>query len=212
MTVIFDLDYTLFDTAAFKEALADAVRDLGPSKERFFATYNETLARDAWAYDYDLDVHLDMLRDDFIDANGLNEARSAIDGVLRKSRTYLFQGVAELLGNLHAHGIRLVLLTLGNGSWQHRKVVGTELDSMFDIVRIVDKNKENVLKEFSDGGKVIVVNDNGKEVDAMIKEVPDFTYIVKKGPKALPQTNGIRVCTTFQELGDLIRDALEIPR
>ncbi len=212
MTVIFDLDYTLLDTAAFKDAMADAVMAFGPSRERFDATYRETVARDAHVYDYDPDFHLGLLQDDFIDADGMDKARSAMDGVLRKTGEFLFPDAVELLESLHAHGVRLVLLTLGNESWQRRKVVAAELDRKFDIVRLVGKDKQGELKGFTDGGKVVVVNDNGKEIDAMIQEFPDLTYVVKKGPKELPKSQGIRICATLQEVGVAIRDALEIPR
>lgn len=212
MTVIFDLDHTLLDTTAFKDALRAAVTSFGPSRKRFDATYRETVMRDARAYDYDPDVHLRLLQDDLAGAGALHGARSAIDGVLHKTRDFLFPGVIELLGYLHDQGIRLVLLTLGNESWQRRKIVAAELDRVFDIVQTAGQDKREALKEFIDGGKVVVVNDNGKEVDAMIREVPDFMYVVKKGPKEFPESPGIRICITIQEVGEAIRDALGIPR
>lgn len=208
MTVIFDLDYTLLDTEAFKASMVAALSALGPPPERIIEAYAETVGRKDGTYDYDPDVHIGLLAGDLPRPGGVREARRAIDGAVRRIREHLFPGAEALLDSLHDRGIRLVMLTMGNEAWQRRKIAASGLARFFDVVRTVPAEKYSVVSEYTDGGKTVVVNDNGLEVDAMATAAPDYAYVVKRGPKPLPVSADAVICDTMDEVGRAVRAAL----
>jgi FMN phosphatase YigB (HAD superfamily) len=188
MKIVFDLDYTLMDTAKFKEALAEAVTACGVSRERYEETYRSIVKREGKVYDYDPDVHIESLRQDFPDADAAAEARRGIDKVVADSDKFLFPGSAELLKELRREGRELVLLTLGNERWQRRKVEHSGLRDYFDEVIATGKHKTAEIGKLAEAeGKTIVINDNGEEIREMMRRAPRLTYIMKKGPKPIPK-------------------------
>jgi FMN phosphatase YigB (HAD superfamily) len=188
MKIVFDLDYTLMDTARFKEALAEAVTAHGVSRERYEETYKAIVKREGKVYDYDPDVHIEALGGDFSDAGAAAEARRSIDKVVAESDKYLFPGSVELLKELRREGRELVLLTLGNEGWQRRKVENSGLHGYFDEVIATGKHKTGEITKLAESReKTIIVNDNGEEIKEMMRQAPRFTYIMKKGPKPIPK-------------------------
>jgi FMN phosphatase YigB (HAD superfamily) len=197
MTIIWDLDYTLLDTVAFKKALKEAVTALGVSPERYEQTYAEVVKREGKTYDYDPAAHVEALRSDLGGDDGrMAEALSRIDAVLARTEEFLYPGSVEMLRRYQDAGARQVLLTLGNERWQEAKVSHSGLAALFDEVRAVGKGKADALREIAAREeRVYVVNDNGEEMRAMMEEaatwrgedVPELRFILKKGPKPVPE-------------------------
>ena len=205
MIIIWDLDYTLLDTVKFKEALSEAVTSCGPSAERYEQTYDRIVKRDGKAYDYDPDVHLEALRDDFPDEKSFAEARSRIDEVLSRTEEYLYPGSVELLKKLHGAGAKQILLTLGNEKWQEAKVKHSGLADLFDGVVATGKKKGTVIRDFAaEGEEVVVVNDNGEEMKEMMEQMPEFRYILKEGPKRFPEGLKLPTGRTIEDVERLI--------
>ncbi len=204
MTVVFDLDYTLLDTAAFKDALVAALASCGVSRSRFLATYSEITTRPGVVYDYDPDLQLDLLRSELRCSKA--EAAAKIDGVVRRTADFLYPGAKEMLKRLRDRGWRLMLLTLGNISWQRAKIERSGIADLFDEVITTDKEKGGMMQRFSDD-IVAIVNDNGDEVRQMITEAPEFHYLVKRGPKPIPPDLGVPICDSLEQLEKQI-DAL----
>ncbi len=187
MKIVFDLDYTLLDTAKFKEALADAVTSCGVSRERYEAAYRTIVTREGKVYDYDPDVHLAALKDDFADPSALAEARRRVAAVLTTTEKYLFPGAVELLRELRRNGAKLELLTLGNEKWQRAKIEHSGLPRYFDKVEATEKKKAGVMSGLAEPGeKVMIVNDNGFEIREMMAEAPGHEYVLMRGPKPVP--------------------------
>ena len=187
MKVVFDLDYTLLDTAKFKEALAEAVTSCGVSRERYEETYKAVVKREGKVYDYDPEVHLKLLRRDFPDDQALGQARERIDGVVAATDKFLFPGSLELLRELKTEKNKTVLLSLGNEKWQKRKIDTSGLGGHFDRVIATDKHKAGIIRSLLEQGeKTVVVNDNGEEIQEMMREAPEAVYILKRGPKPVP--------------------------
>lgn len=205
MHIVFDLDYTLLDTAALKNALADAVTAHGPSREDYERTYRETVKREGKVYDYDPDAHLDLLADAFPDEAARDAARRGMDGVLARSEEFLYPGVKELLTELRDHGAELTLLTLGNEKWQHAKVDRSGLRGLFDEVIATEKEKSGVISKIAGKDRrTIVVNDNGKELVEMQERAPELTYVLKRGPKEVPKGLDLPEADTIAELADVL--------
>ena len=205
MTIVFDLDYTLLDTVAFKEALKEAVTSLGVSPDRYEETYKQIVKREGKTYDYDPGVHIEALREDLGDAGKMAEARAGIDRVLASTEQFLYPGAVEMVTKYKEAGARLVLLTLGNEAWQEAKSRHSGLSLLFDRVLAVGKDKTNVLRGLAlEDDELIVVNDNGQEMKEMMAEIerwrreegekaegkrvrmPEMHFLLKSGPKPSP--------------------------
>jgi len=187
MKIVFDLDYTLLDTAKFKEALARAVTAQGVDRERYEDVYKAVVKRQGKVYDFDPEALLEGLKNDFADEAARDEARRGIAGVLARTEEFLYPGAVELLRELRRHGAELVLMTLGNEKWQRAKVENSGLAGMFDEVAATEKKKVESVRDLGrDGGKVIVVNDNGEELKEMMAAAPSYRYLLKRGPKPVP--------------------------
>ncbi len=205
MKFVFDLDYTLLDTVKFKEALADAVTSCGVSRERYEETYQAIVRREGKVYDYDPDVHLSALKDDLSDPAALADARRRIAGVLASTEKYLYPGAAELLRELRKHGARLELLTLGNEKWQRAKVEHSGLARLFDVIMATEKEKKGIMAGLAEPGeRVMVVNDNGAEIKEMMAQAPEYEYVLKRGPKAVPAELQLPEAKDMKELAALI--------
>lgn len=205
MTVVFDLDYTLLDTVAFKEALKEAVTSLGVTPERYEETYKQIVKREGKVYDYDPGVHIEALQEDLGDPGKMAEAKARIDRVLVSTEQYLYPGAVEMVTKYKDAGVRLVLLTFGNEAWQEAKSRYSGLTQLFDRVYAVGKEKTSVLRGIAlEDDEVIVVNDNGQEMKEMMAEIdawrrqegekpeekrthiPEMHFLLKKGPKPSP--------------------------
>src|SRR3990172_5492041 len=108
MKVVFDLDYTLLDTAKFKEALAAAGTAQGVSRERYEETYRTVVKREGKVYDYDPEAHLAALGEDLGSEAAVTEARRGIARVLAGADKYLYPGAVELLRELRRRGAERV--------------------------------------------------------------------------------------------------------
>ncbi|MFA6603881.1 MAG: HAD family hydrolase [Patescibacteria group bacterium] len=188
MKIVFDLDYTLLDTAKFKEALAEAYTSQGVSRERYEETYRAVVKREGKVYDYDPEVQLKMLGADLGGPEAVAEVRRRIGDVLASTEKYLYPGSRELLAELRRHGGKLALMTLGNEKWQRAKIEHSGLADLFDEVVATEDKKVGVVRSLAEGGEpVIVVNDNGAEMREMMAVAPEFKYVLKCGPKSVPE-------------------------
>lgn len=203
MKLVFDLDYTLLDTAGFKTALKGAVAVYGPSGPAYDEAYASILKREGKVYDYDPDAHLDALG---LKGKERARARAGIDDVLRETEKYLYPGAKELIEALGRHGeATLELMTLGNEKWQRAKVEHSGLMKMFDKVICTEKDKKGIIRGLGDGeGKVIIINDNGEEMAEMMAEAPGYAYILKKGPKPAPDDLLLPTAESIEALAALL--------
>ncbi len=203
MMVILDLDYTLLDTSRFKDALAEIFRKCGVDRERFLTTYRATAEAYPPKYDYDVDRHLETLRDEL--TCGESEVRSAIEEVLNDTENFLYPGAVEFVEELRSRDARLVLLTLGNEAWQRVKVDRSGLSAIFDDVITLAEGKDAVISDLTRGHEeVVVVNDNPDEIIAMRGIEPTFLYIMKQGPKNAGIECDFPVCSDFDEIIGII--------
>lgn len=200
MIVILDFDYTLFDTARFKEALFAALADCGPSRERWVETYEDVVGRDGGTtHDYDPDLQVELLRDELTCSD--EEVGRRLDEAMVVARTCLYPGAADFLVGLRGLGYRLALLTLGNRQWQKRKIVASGVDRLVDEIHCVTGDKAAALRQLVvDGEAVACVNDNPTELAAMRAAVPWALCLLKLGPKGTLPEFADATCVDFTTL------------
>lgn len=174
-TVIFDLDYTLFDAKAFRDECLAPFFGLSPAS--FEAAYQKNKMANG---NFD---HLKMLAD-----FGLSE--EALDAHLEAGiNRFFYQGTEKLVKAYRQQTEDLILATFGNVEWQKKKIKflkigGQSLEEIFDEIIIEDKDKSsneflNALK----GMEVEIINDNDAESRRLVEFLGDKANLrLMKGP------------------------------
>jgi phosphoglycolate phosphatase-like HAD superfamily hydrolase len=193
MTVVFDLDYTLMDTARFKDALASSLAECGVSPGSFWETYELTSKTAEKVCDYEPERHLLALAASLTCPK--EEALRRIDAVVARGADFLFAGAVPMLERLRSEEHGLVLFTHGNAAWQERKVNGAGLTPLFDRLMFAPENKERYVEGLRMlAPPLVFVNDHGGEIDALQAMMPDARFVAVRGPKPLPSDGTVVVC------------------
>lgn len=176
MKLIFDFDYTLFQTSKFLEAVGDAYKKHGVTQELFLKTYQES--RMGWR-DWKPDIQFALLAEEGnIDIaackSGLSEIVSACGRFLYEDSTF----VLETLHKSH----ELFLVSHGEDSFQHTKVKGSGIGHLFKQVIVTgDITKVTPLSN--------IVNEEGKN-SVFIEDNP---LALVESKKAFPWLTTIRI-------------------
>ena len=166
MKIIFDLDYTLLDTVRFKDALADIF-----VQENFYADYKKYFKDQG--INFDPREYLKILKDEGkIDSYAEKEIKSGLKELLGMMDNYLFRGVAKILKKLKDGGAELILLTFGNKEWHEDKIRTLSIGRYFTQIVFEEEDKagsEYLRSLKNTEEEVLIVNDNAKETEKMIK-------------------------------------------
>jgi FMN phosphatase YigB (HAD superfamily) len=102
---------------------------------------------------------------------------------------YLYKDVISFLNKAKNLGYKMMLLSFGDRLWQDKKVIGVGLDKIMDIIHYTPKEgyKAEVLKKYVNNcKKVIFVENNGHDLDAVYKLMPNVeTYFMSRLPPSL---------------------------
>ncbi|HSD12144.1 MAG TPA: HAD hydrolase-like protein [Patescibacteria group bacterium] len=197
MKIVFDLDYTLLDTVKFKEALVAAT---GVDEKAYEEAYADAVARNGGLFEPGV-LFAELKGRGLLTEEGAADARARFDEVLTTTERYLYPHAKELVEALGKHEADIDLMTFGNADWQRAKVEHSGLARMFDAVLYAEKDKKEFVRGVGEGqDKVIIVNDNGKEMQEMMSAAPEYSYILKKGPKAVPADLRLPTAQTIDEL------------
>ncbi len=168
--VIFDFDYTLFDTTEFKKDIFALFRDCGVSESYMASSYKSYLA----SHDvYDLISHCEYLT-----RSGVPCSRARVEEFLSHPfEHYLVKGAKEMLKELRAKGHRLILLTKGAERFQLTKIRQAGLASFFDEVRIV-RTKEKEIEKMKIPEGSYFINDDAAETERIMRAYPKLHYLL----------------------------------
>lgn len=203
MTVIFDFDYTLFDTAALMESMKAALARNGVSREDVAATYGRTVAAGGPERGYVPSVHARLL------AEEIGGDAASYELVMRRCAdgcdTMLYPGARALLDKLRSSGKHLCLLTRGDEEWQTAKIASTGIAGRFDrIVASPFPKRESVMRVAADAEcPIVIVNDNPSETLEMAAVLPSARFILKLGPCVPPKGYPFPIVAGFEDMAYL---------
>lgn len=200
--IVFDLDYTLLDTVKFKEALVVAT---GVDEKAYEAAYAAAVARNKGLFDPAV-LFAELKERALLTGQDVAPARERFDAVLTTTEQYLYPQAKEMLESLRRHPeAKVELMTFGNAEWQKAKVEHSGLKDLFHDVLYAEKDKKEFVRNLREGDeKVVIVNDNGKEMEEMMNAAPEYAYIIKKGPKAIPEDLRLPTAETIEALAALL--------
>jgi hypothetical protein len=175
MIYIVDLDYTLLDTKAFKQAMQKGVGKFGITTELFDQTYKQTIDGRQGQYDYDAVRHASyMSKESGVEPQDL---QAALVNCLERVDDFLYPDSIEFLKWLRGLG-GTALLTWGNPQWQKKKVERSKIHKLFDNYVYSKGDKSAVELSFSDSETDwVFINDNPKEILEIKKRYPQATHL-----------------------------------
>lgn len=178
MTVIFDLDYTLLDTDAFKNALCAS---LGITIEEFNGHSKELFSGPPPRH-YDLHDHIRYLVGP--NSSSIEALHQACDDEIKKRMDkFLFPDSCKLVDNFINAGWDVHLMTLGSPRFQEWKVAGLHsLNSKFSKIIYVGTKKLDFLYDyFKSEDIVLLVNDNARESLEIVQSLPKLAIALVDG-------------------------------
>lgn len=173
MIVIFDLDYTLFDTARFKR---DGLALFFNMSEVEFIDYYKKNFKER-GLNYSLKKHLEIL--------GLGREEAAVklnefnDWLKKEVSRYLFPEAEEILNRFKLAGHKIVLASFGDKEFQEQKIFALKINGIsakefFDKIIISDKVKSELEElKILQGENILLVDDNLKEAVNLRKVLGD---------------------------------------
>lgn len=198
---IIDFDDTLFDTHAFKEVRQKTLSSIGISDEIYKKSYHEAYNNSFGVNTYSNDRHAEVLT-----AYGFDKQAvlSALDGLNILLKNLLFPDTIYFLEWLKKLNQKLILLSLGESSWQKMKIDNTGIREYFVKVFTIDDTKEHViekiLEEFAKEKEVWFINDKIDETRKVIERFPHLKPILKMSPKFTEEEYKLSLMPYFSTL------------
>lgn len=182
---IIDFDDTLFNTVKLKQARREAVAEFGISAQLYEATYEEAYKTLDEIYSYSNERHAEVLALKGFDKEEVYKALSATTSA-DVLPTFINDGAYEFLKTLKETGQPLVLLSLGDPSFQELKTIGSGVHEYFDRTFMVDETKQHVLQElFSNHApsEAWFINDKIDETKELAAYFPEMNVVLKKSER-----------------------------
>jgi phosphoglycolate phosphatase-like HAD superfamily hydrolase len=199
MTIILDFDYTLLDTARIKTAIKTGLAELGVDERTFLSTWEQATLRPDGVRNYDPDVHARLVSE--TGACTVADASRVIDQAASRVPGFLFPGVETVLRRLRSEGWTLALMTRGVVSWQKLKFARSGLQELFSKTFFLLGPKTELVEPVKAlDAPVIMVNDDGQEIDALRPLLPDVRMIAVRGPRPLPSDPEVPVCGDMESV------------
>ncbi|PLX26285.1 hypothetical protein C0581_04730 [Candidatus Parcubacteria bacterium] len=233
-TVVFDLDNTLIDTEAIKEALKDAAEEYGIDREEAWGAYLEARADRQGNIKLTPETYVAQLQKKFPDRGvDLHGIYGALDKSFQKPEDLLLPGARELLETCKDEGLNIYLLSLGVEEWQRDKIQRAGLFEFFQndqtqdeehdesgegtviFTGRIDEGKVDVLKEQildgENGEGVVFFNDkpSKREADDILDAFPEITILLRKDERDVRYENGEWDVQVLDDLREKYGDRFE---
>ncbi|HRH23394.1 MAG TPA: HAD family hydrolase [Candidatus Magasanikbacteria bacterium] len=178
---IVDFDDTLFNTHDFKKARMKALVVSGVSQLDYQETYLEaSKINDFFTYSNERHAELLSLR-----GYSKEKVLAALEETTgERLREFLFPDTVEFMQKIQDLGHPLVLLSLGEASFQELKVKGSGVSEYFDRMFMVQDSKEHILHELVSVGEKLeemwFINDKVGESLLIKNAFPAMNIVLKK--------------------------------
>lgn len=182
-TAILDLDDTLLNSDAMKDAMASSL-DL--TREQWEIVYAEYVADNG---KFDPEGFLRGVDSD---------QRTAFDAVLRKLLIYLYPDSMPFVKTLLADGWRVVILTQGDVEWQQAKVNSVGFPEHVEV-RVTPTDKSALMAEYIDSERTILIDDRASVIDATKTLHPEIQTYWMRRPNGAHRTPESTLCDTMIE-------------
>lgn len=194
MIIIFDLDYTLLDTSAFKNKLASA---LGITQKEFQETYNRLKHQKET---YNFGDHLNSVSN--LKTINKKKAVDNLNILLKGINRFAYKDAEIVLKKLFKKKYKLILLTYGNKNWQRMKIKNLKIKKYFKKIIFTDTCKSHALDFLKTvKEKIVFVNDNAKECKKIKKIYPSLEIFLIDGKYSKNTKHNFKV----HKLKDLIK-------
>lgn len=201
---IIDFDDTLFDTNFFKETRQKTLKALGISDELYEKSYQEAYNNSSGTNTYNNNRHAEVLEQYGFDKQTVV---AALESLNTTAKDLLFPNAIVLLESLKKYNQKLILLSLGESSFQKMKIDSVGIAKYFDTVYTVDDAKEHiidgVLKDFPNEKEVWFVNDKIEETKKIIQRFPQLKPILKMSPKFTEEEYKLSLMPYFSTLTEI---------
>jgi FMN phosphatase YigB (HAD superfamily) len=178
---IIDFDDTLFDTQRYKHARLESVKKCGVSADEYWQTYREARNTPDGVFTYSDHRHAEVLA-----LCGYDEKKmlAALDETSNPTALpeFLFDDTQIFLDTLKFYGEPMVLLSLGNPSYQELKTKHSGVAPYFDRSFMVYDTKKHILEElFAEvsAKEVWFINDKVQETKELKKAFPHMRVVLK---------------------------------
>lgn len=185
MILLFDLDQTLIDTERLKKNKSDI---FGIS-EKEDSLHNDLLFKNQ-GRNYNPDVHLQFLLESgrIKTIAEKNKIKAKHQKLIKNIDKYVFPEAEKTLALLKKQGHRLILMTLGDKSFQKSKVDNSRIKKYFEKIIYETKNKSQnkFIKQLAkSNNQVLIINDRADQSLAMKKVIGKKAEIyLVRGPKS----------------------------
>lgn len=177
MIVIFDLDYTLFNTNKLKKDIAKVlninIEQYNNICKKFFTDKNLVYNP------YEL---LRILKREKC-IPSIKDYKEKIENLLKHANKYLYNGALAAVKKFNKRGHKLVLLSIGYKEWQYKKIRGLKIKKYFNKIVILEKEKHKNLEFLKNNkDKILIINDNADELSDMKRAIGKCEVCLIHGP------------------------------
>ncbi len=189
---IIDFDDTIFNTHAFKQTRLRTLLLAGVSENDYYETYAEAQKKND-LFSYSNDRHAELLSLRGYSKDTVLAALKETTG--ERLREFLFPDTVEFISKLKESGLPMVLLSLGDASFQELKVKGSGVSEYFDRMFMVADSKEHIIQELIDVGEkedeMWFINDKVGE-SLLIKNKFSKLHVVLKQSESISEEEYIQ--------------------